>query len=213
MHVGAKKRPDAGARPRYRVVGVGVLCAAIVLACSLCAIGCSDAMGDARELENAGDWEGALAIYQQVFAEDPNDTGALSGAAVSLMALQRYDEALVLQERVVAIDATDVLIRVEVGFNYLNHQGRAADAVRVLREAADLEPSAKNLTFLAQAQSVSGDDEGAESTLRRAIEVDTRYSYAYTQLVSLLEDQGRTEDADEVRQEAGTLGISMGDPR
>ncbi len=46
--------------------------------------------------------------------------------------LGRHDEALALQERVVALDPKDVQTRIELGFNYLNHQKRAADAVRVL---------------------------------------------------------------------------------
>ena len=168
-------------------------------------------MQDALDLERAGDLDGALGAYQQVLVEDPDDVGALSGAAVCLMLLQRFDEALELQERVVALDPGDALTRVELGFNYLNHQERADDAVRVMSEAAALESSAKNLTFLAQAQAATGDLAGAEDTLRQAIETDPQYGYSYSQLASLLEEQGRGDEARGVREEAAALGIARTD--
>ena len=171
--------------------------------------GCRDASAEAVEYELAGDWASALGVYERVLAEDPDDLEALSGAAVALMALQRYDEALGYQERVVAADAKDVQTRVELGFNYLNHQDRPEDAVRVLGEAAWLERTAKHLTFVAQAQDVVGDQSAAEGTLREAIEVDPTYGYAYGKLASLLEEQGRTVDAEQVRAEARSRGIEI----
>jgi tetratricopeptide (TPR) repeat protein len=173
--------------------------------------GCSDPLASARELEEQGDLIGAVAAYQEVLQEEPDNVAALSGAAVCLLLLGRYGEALVLQERVVALDPKDVQTRVELGFNYLNHQGRPADAVRVLQEAASLDPSAKNLSFLAQAQAASGDAAGAESTLLQAVAADPGYAYSYTQLVRLLESQGRAEEAEQLTEEALARGIAIAD--
>jgi tetratricopeptide (TPR) repeat protein len=192
-----------------------LICMVAVMAVSLCAdllaSGCSGPMDRALELEKSGDPEGAIAAYQQVLAEDPANVVALSRAAVCLLALGRYDEALVLEERVVALDPTDALTRVELGFNYLNHQGRPDDAVEMLGEAAALDPSAKNLTFLAQAQAASDDYAGAESTLHQAMEADPEYGYSYGQLVRLLEEQGHGDEADEVREQALARGIPLAD--
>jgi tetratricopeptide (TPR) repeat protein len=183
----------------------------VALLSALC-LGCADDFATARSMERAGDWEGALSVYMQVLAKSPDDLRALSGAAVALMVLQRYEEALEYQERVVAADPNDAQTRVELGFNYLNHQGRPLDAVRVFEQAAALEPTAKNLTFLAQGQEAAGDLQNAEHTLRNAIQVDPSYGYAYSQLAKLLSDQGRVAEAAQAEEEARTRGVEVTDP-
>lgn len=179
-------------------------------ALTLSVLGCDDPLKRAGQLEDAGDVEGAIAVYQDILASEPDNLAALSGESVCLVILQRHDEALPLQEKVIALDKSDVLTRVELGFNYLNHQDRAADAVRVLSEACSLEPTAKHLVYLAQARVATGDAAGAESTLREALEVDAAYGYAYAQLVRLLEGQDRSQEAEEIRQLALARGVDLG---
>ena len=58
------------------------------------AAACGGELAEAQQLEQAGEWEAALSIYEQVLAEDPENVAALSGAAIALMVLQRFDEAL-----------------------------------------------------------------------------------------------------------------------
>jgi tetratricopeptide (TPR) repeat protein len=179
------------------------------VACMVVFSGCSDELGDALKLERQGDIEGALAVYGEMLKSDPSDTEALSGEAVCLTLLKRYDEALTVQERLAQLDPTDVQIRVELGFNYLNHQSRPEDAVRVLGEAAKLQPSAKNLCFLAQAFEAAGDTRGAEEALRRATASEPSYAYSYQLLATLLQKQGRAEEAEQVIQQAASLGIDV----
>ncbi len=78
-----------------------------------------------------------------------------------------------------------------------------------LAEAAAIDPTAQHLTFLAQAQNVSGDIGGAEQTLRRALEVDPQYAYSYTVLESLLVSQGRTAEAAELKDLALLHGVTI----
>jgi tetratricopeptide (TPR) repeat protein len=190
-----------------------VTCAVVLVALvSVTCLGCGDDLAGAREMERAGDWEGALAVYQQVLTGHPEDLKALSGAAVTLMVLHRYEEALQYQERVVAADAADAQIRVELGFNYLNHQDRPGDAIRVFEEAVALERTAKNLTFLGQGQKGAGDQQNAERTLKEAIQLDPMYGYAYSQLVELLSDQGRVDEVKQVEEEARALGVQLVEP-
>ncbi len=170
--------------------------------------GCSDPVGDAEALAASGDTGGAEAIYREVLASDPEDLEALSGLAVVLSLQGKFDESLPFQERVVEADPADVQTRIELGFNYLNHQNRSDDAVRVLGQAVDLDGSAKNMTFLAQAQAVAGDAEGAERTLRSAIELDQQYAYSYMVLIDLLEDDQRDGDAADVRDLAASRGVN-----
>jgi tetratricopeptide (TPR) repeat protein len=185
-----------------------LLTVAVVLA-GLIVGGCGGALNQAKEFESSGDWEGALAAYHRVLADKPNDLAALSGAAVALMVLERFREALDYQERVIAADPRDAQTRVELGFNYLNHQGRPADAVRVLSEAVELEPTAKFITFLGQAQMVAGDLRGAEQSLRRAVEVDPEYGYAYSVLAGLLADEGRGDEATQLKEDARSRGVKV----
>jgi tetratricopeptide (TPR) repeat protein len=182
-----------------------------VVGLSVVAWGCSDAQSNAQALFEEGDLAGAEVLYRQLVAADADDIEALNGLAVTLMLVQKYNEALPLQERVIAADPSDVQTRVELGFNYLNHQERSGDAVRVLSEAVAIDGSAKNLTFLAQAQAVAGQMDKAEQSLRRAVEVDPEYAYSYSRLVRLLEDEGRTEEAQQVAAEASQLGIVIED--
>lgn len=172
---------------------------------------CSDGLAEARRLENAGDWEAALAVYKETLAKDSDDLAALSGAAVALMVLHRFDEALEYQERLVAADPKDAQTRVELGFNYLNHQDRPDDAARVLQEAADLDPTAKHLTFFAQALEQAGQTGEAEQVLRDAIETDAEYTYAYSQLVRLLQSQGRDVEAGALVEQALESGVTIDD--
>ena len=195
-------------RARLRVAGVPLVSVALIALC-LAVLGCGNLLANARESEERGDLNGAVAGYLAALETDPDNLDALSGAAVCLLMLQRHDEALLVQERLVALDTGDVQNRVELGFNYLNHQDRPGDAARVLREATVLEPSAKNLTFLAQAQMASGDSGGAEQTLLQAIGVDPRYAHSYTTLVRLLEAAGRGSEAGQVKAQALQQGITI----
>lgn len=190
------------------VVAVLVVCAA---ALSLMP-GCGDSLSEARTLEERGDLNGAVTAYEKVLKLEPDSSEALVGEAVCLMTLGRFNDALPLQERAVAGDPRDVQIRLELGFNYLNHQDRPRDAVRVLAEAAALEASAKNLGFLAQAQMASGENQAAEQTLRRAIDHEPSYVRTYTLLVALLNREGRAQEARRLVDEAAMRGVVIEQP-
>jgi tetratricopeptide (TPR) repeat protein len=203
LHFG--RRGDLGRR--------GLLFAVAVMVLVLCpaTLGCADLESQARALEEEGDLSGAVALYERVLESDPNDAVALEAAAVDLLLLGRYDEALPLQQRLVDLDPNEVQTRIELGFNYLNHQDRPGDAVRVMREAVALEPTAKNLTFLGQALSADGDVGGAEDSLRQAIKTDPTYAHSYAVLVGLLKDLGRGDEIAAVVEAAAAEGIAVGD--
>jgi tetratricopeptide (TPR) repeat protein len=190
----------------------GLLTVLVVLACvaSWFAIpGCADRMSEARSLEERGDLAGSLALYAQIIEDDPNRQAAIEDAAVRFFRMGCFDEALVLEEKLAAVDPKNAQIRVELGFNYLNYQDRAADAVRVLTEAAEIQPTAKFLCFLSQAHSAAGDTRLAEQDLNHAIQTDPGYVHSYQLMVALLEDQGRTGEAQEVVKQASSEGVAF----
>ena len=198
-------KPEA----RERTPQLTVLPAVLVALVMLMVAACGGPLDEARSLEKAGDLEGAVTIYQRIIAEDSEDLDALTGLAVDLLQLKRYDEALLIQEKVAALDKTDVLTRVELAFNYLNHQDQPEKAVRYLTEAVALDPSAKNLTFLAQAQIRAGDAGGGELSLRSALDDDPKYPHAYLVLLSLFDSQGRADDAVKLREQAQVNGVDV----
>ncbi|MCE5253810.1 MAG: tetratricopeptide repeat protein [Actinomycetia bacterium] len=186
-------------------MGVG----AVVVAAALLWTSCSDGISAAEDLVTQGDLAGAEAAYKEILTDNPDDARALDGLAVILMWQQRYEEAAVIQERAAASDKSNILVRTELGFNYLNHLGRPADAVRVFSETATLESTGKNLTFLAQAQTACGNNSEAERTLRKAIDADPTYAYSYDKLVGLLQLQDRAEEIEKVKAEAASHGVSI----
>jgi len=211
--VSAMRHGFSRARVRGRLADRVLFALALIVAVCLGAGACSDIMAEARTLEEEGDLGGAVALYEKLLEEEPENLPALSAAAVDLLLLGRFDEALPLQERIVALDPDETQIRIELGFNYLNHQGRPSDAARVLGEAVALEPGAKNMTFLAQALIAAGDPTEGERRLREAIEMEPGYGHSYSILVKLLESQGRTDEAETIVEQGSLHGVTVTDLR
>ena len=174
--------------------------------------GCGDNLSAAKAAELAGDLKTAERLYQERLQVHPDDLGAIKGIAGVLYLERKWTEALPYQEKAVARDAREAQIRVELGFNYLNHQSSPQKALVVFQEASTIEPTAQHMSFLAQAQLVLGDARGAEQTLRKAVATDGSYPYAYMMLISLLEQQGRAAEASELRTTAEREGISLESP-
>jgi tetratricopeptide (TPR) repeat protein len=205
---GAQHR--AMVRPsRTLLTALAAVAFSVVLATLLVGCGGSGKAAEARQAEQAGDLSAALALYQERLQSHPDDVEAVKAAAGILYVERRWDEALPMQEKAVSLDPKEAQIRVELGFNYLNHQDDPAGAVAVLEEASKLEPTAQYLSFLAQAQMAAGDGRAAEATLRRALAEDKTYPRAYALLIALLEQQGRADEAADVEQSAQSAGLAL----
>jgi tetratricopeptide (TPR) repeat protein len=166
-------------------------------------------LSDARHLEAQGDFEGARRIYQERLSSHPDDAEAVKGLAVALSILHRFDEAVVYQEKAVRLDAMDSQLWVELGLNYLGHQGRPEEAVGALRAAADLDPSGRNRTLLAQALLADGRGEEAERELRSIIVDEPDFPFAYVLLLRELEKAGEAEAAAAVAESAAAHGVKL----
>jgi tetratricopeptide (TPR) repeat protein len=207
-------RPRAYLRPSSRrsTGWLGTRVGALTLVLLLLVVllpACSDRLEQARAAEQAGQLQTAIRLYEEQLQEHPDDLQALEGIAVDLYLGGDFDGALPYQEKVVALDPGNVQTRVELGFNYLNHQNEPQRAATVMAEAAELEPSAKVFTFLAQADIGAGMVDKAEEVLRRAIAAEPAYAHSYVVLIALLEEQGRGDEAAEVRAAADTAGVKL----
>lgn len=197
---------------KRRVSGTAVFLACSMVIALIAGLGlsaCGGLLAAAHDSEKDGDLNGAIAAYEKALAEDPDNIEILAPLGVDLMLAGKYDEALPIQEKIVRLDAKDVQTRVELGFNYLNHQSLSSAAVRVLKEAVELDGSAKNLTYLAQAQVAADDAVGAEASLRQAIADDPKYPHAYTVLRDLLVKLGRAQDAAQIEDLARQQGVTI----
>lgn len=211
-NVGLGCPPPDSVKHRSRRRGLVLVLLVLTFALAVFTGACSGGTLDqARKAEQAGDTKTAVELYRQCLEEEPENLQALKGLAVHLYLLGDFDGALPMQERAVALDKKDAQIRVELAFNYLNHQDAPAKAVGALSEAAGLDPSARVVTFLAQAQIAAGWTTDAEASLREAIGADPAYGRAYAVLIGLLEDQGRASDADEVVRKAQEAGVTLDD--
>jgi tetratricopeptide (TPR) repeat protein len=196
-------------RSLRRMTLLGIVAAVLLVACALLMAGCSDKGAAAQKAELDGDLATAETLYKEQVQAHPSDITAVKGLAGILYLERKWDEVLPFQEKAVALDPKEAQIRVELGFNYLNHQHQAAKAVAVFREASLLRPTAQYLTFLAQALSATGDQKAAEETLRKAMVTDTTYAHAYSMLIEILAQQGRTAEAADVRASAAGAGVTL----
>lgn len=212
MTTAATVQTSIGSRVGRLNVLAGTVVIVVLAAVALLVAGCSDLVSRAQDAESAGDLKTAEALYQEQLQSDPDDLSAIKGLAGILYMERRWNEALPVQQKATTLDAREAQIRVELGFNYLNHQDAPANAVAALLEACALEPTAQYFSFLAQAQVALDDRSGAETSLRRAVEADKMYGRAYALLISLLEEDGKTAEAAEVRATADAEGVSLESP-
>jgi tetratricopeptide (TPR) repeat protein len=197
---------------KRRVSGTAVFLACLMVVALIAGLGlsaCGGLLAAARDMEKDGDLNGAIVAYQKVLAENPDNIEILAPLGADLMLAGKYDEALPIQEKIVRLDEKDVQTRVELGFNYLNHQSLPAAAVRVLKEVVELDGSAKNLTFMAQAQMAVNDTVGAEASLRQALAKDPKYPHAYSVLRELLIKLDRSQEAVQIEDLARQQGVTI----
>lgn len=172
--------------------------------------GCSSTTSQGAKYERDGDYQKAASLYKDYLQNHPNSADVIAALGSDLYILGQYDQALPYQEKTVKNNPKDAQTRVELAFNYLNHQSRPADAVKVLQEAVAIDGSAKYLTFLAQALETTGDDANAIVRLREAIAKDPKYGHSYMVLYSLLGELGRTAEAAQVKADAAQHGVTVG---
>jgi tetratricopeptide (TPR) repeat protein len=72
----------------------------------------------ALDLFAAGQPEAAVAEYEKSIAADPTFTEAMHGLARALQDLNRFDEAIAVSSRIVALDPDDILAHTSLSVLY-----------------------------------------------------------------------------------------------
>ena len=117
----------------------------------------------------------------------------------------RIDDAIPLYELAMRLDNENPDARQNLGMRLFRRQ-RYAASVPYLESAISLgrAPSSE-LSYLATAKSLSGDAEGAESTMRIAAEMYPRSPFVLTRYSTLLESNARAAEASRVFDRATSI--------
>lgn len=123
-------------------------------------------LDEAIRLHQAGNLDGALALYEQVLTADPRESAALH--LKGLVALQRGDAAAArpLMERAVELRDDNAVWWRNLGV-CRQSLGLAAEAIAAFRRAHALNPESANVLALAKALLAAGDAAGAVAVLER----------------------------------------------
>jgi tetratricopeptide (TPR) repeat protein len=149
------------------------------------------AAGEAVERFN----EALAEVAREVPADEDTLRRALFGAARALLDLDRRAEAVEAAERLVELMPSDVESQRVLGETLARVEDYARAAI-VLEHARLAAPQDVHLhTQLGLAYYMAGDDEGAESALRRALSLDAAAVAARTALGRVLARAGRDEEA------------------
>ncbi|HEY6952130.1 MAG TPA: tetratricopeptide repeat protein, partial [Bacteroidota bacterium] len=84
----------------------------------------------AQSLEQAGDWERAIALYEGLYRSDPDNYVYFDGLRRGYTQLREYDKAIRLVERRLIAQPSDILLRASLGgLYYESGSAQKADSV------------------------------------------------------------------------------------
>jgi arylsulfatase A-like enzyme/Tfp pilus assembly protein PilF len=159
-------------------------------------IGVYNDLTRAREMEAAGDADGAIRVIGEIIARDPEGTSAaydiLGACYIAKNDLARAEESLRK-----ALDLNPVLMNAHYKLGWIaEKQGRPADAeAEYVRETETTPGHIKAFYNLARVYQTGGDLEKARQALEKCLEVDPKFALPYLYLARL--DLVRGERYDE----------------
>ena len=150
----------------------------------------------------AGDSEGAHAIYERIHERDPDDIAGLLGLGNGLRALGRVDESIELFRRALALAPDSTFARSNLGLSYID-AGKPEDAIRCFEAIEEkLKDDAYFWLNFAAARTVAGQHEEARRYLARGIAVDPKNMQCRLTLGAIHFEAGEIETALEIYEEA-----------
>lgn len=158
-----------------------------------------EAVDQAKEAGEAGDWPTAAAIFAQVLQHEPENAAALAGLARAALAEDDLENARSFIERIAVNDRTDPFVASAVSAVDLAGQTQSADTGEIdgLRQAVAADPKNHQARFdLAMAMFAGGQDEAAADELLAIVAADRKWDDdgARKQLVKFFEAWGPTDE-------------------
>ncbi len=155
-----------------------------------------------RDLQQQGEFRGAIECYERAIAIDANNAIAYSNLGVIKQQLGEFAEAIAHYRKALAIDPNLAETLSNLG-SALADAGETAEAIAVYDRALSLNPNcAEALINLGLAREEQGDLVEAVNCYQQAIQVNPHCAEAYLNLGIALEEQGKLDEALVICQQA-----------
>lgn len=149
--------------------------------------------------QQAATWRNGGTLYANGLAKDPKNYVALQGLGYWAFLQKRYDEAIDYSRRALEMAQGPAMVRAAtiVIADTRYAQGRYDEALSYYRKAIDAEEEMAHGAYLGIGLVMlqKGDLVAAEKALRRAIELQPMFSYAFNNLGVVLYRQGRMAES------------------
>jgi choline-sulfatase len=146
-------------------------------------------------LRDAGDAEGAFAVYRAAVAKWTNDPALFHDLAAAARDAGETEEALRAEQAALALDDSSAMAQNGLGLLHAD-AGRHEDAAAAFGRATHLDPTNVSYwTNLGNARHAKGDHRGAEAAYAQALDIDPQFADASNGLGALYVQNGRARDA------------------
>ncbi|MEA5502207.1 tetratricopeptide repeat protein [Halotia wernerae UHCC 0503] len=160
---------------------------------------------EGRRLVDAGDYNGAIAIYQQAATIDPKNAKIYSGIGYLYAQQGNFKGALASYRRAIAIDPNNSDFYYAVGY-IKGNLGDTPGAKEAYRRAIQLNRNHVNAYLgLGVTQARLGDYEAANWAYEQAINLDKNNAQTYEFMASMYKQRRQTKQASSVLQKARVL--------
>ena len=160
---------------------------------------------DGRRLVNTGDYNGAIAVYQQATALDPKNAKIHSGIGYLYAQQGNFQAALASYRRAIAINPNNGDFYYAVAY-IKGNLGDNAGAKEAYRRAIQLNRNNVNAYLgLGITQSRLGDYQSANWAFEQAINLDKNNAQTYEFMASMYKQRRQTKQASNLLQKARNL--------
>lgn len=158
-----------------------------------------------RRLVDAGDYNGAIAIYQQAATVDPKNAKIYSGIGYLYAQQGNFQGALASYRRAIGIDPNNSDFYYAVGY-IKGNLGDTPGAKEAYRRSIQLNRNHVNAYLgLGITQARMGDYEAANWAYEQAISIDKNNPRTYEFMASMYKQRRQTKQANSVLQKARVL--------
>jgi len=149
---------------------------------------------EANVLEDEGDYDRAISLYERALVLAPNHWRAHLNLGNAMLGCKRIPEAVRAYRKVIELNPSGPQGHYSIANAFLAG-GNARDAEVAYRNALDIRPDWSEAWVGLGATLQAGQPDAAEAAYRKSLELDPTYGIAATRLSMLLESQGHATRA------------------